>query len=35
MATDKTQGLPHVAAATAAEIAAAAVRRLLKSVWLL
>ena len=24
MATDKTQGLPHVAAATAAEIAAAA-----------
>ena len=25
MATDKTQGLPHVAAATAAEIAAAAV----------
>ena len=25
MATDKTQGLPHVAAATAAEIAAAAI----------
>ena len=25
MATDKTQGLPHVAAATSAEIAAAAI----------
>ena len=34
MATDKTQGLPHVAASSAAEIAAAAVRLLCKSVWL-
>ena len=34
MATDKTQGLPHVAAATDAEIAAAAIAPC-KSVWLL
>ena len=30
MATDKTQGLPHVAAATAAEIAAAAIAPLVQ-----
>ena len=35
MAINKTQGLPHVADATAAEIAAAAIAPFVQSVWLL